>query len=235
MNIAFMYFQQLTYIDYTLLVICFLLWVFYLFLWLDKIIKSYIWIIFWLAIFIFISLFYMNFQEKNYLVNWIGKIIFENEKIIFNILIFLIIFLGIIYQFNSNFNFSEFKKSLTNKIFSFILGFSQIIFLIFILNSLKTNNFLFQFDENILNIIWEIWILKLISHVINNSFILKSIIFLQNYFLIIFIFIIFIKITIWNFLINILNKIFNFFKNTFKIQKKSSKKDEVEKSEEAWE
>ncbi len=202
--------------DYVFLVISLLLWIFCVFLGFEKIIKSYIWVTFWLFLFSFISLSYMSIDKSMPDITWITKMLIENTSWFLTVFLILIPVFWIVFPFNSNFGFKAYKSQWLNAILSFIFWFLLPVFILSIMYSIINNRFMFKLNTDILSIIWEISMIKLIIWWFDTSAILLLLKDNEHILNLIIIIFIFQKITLWNFIWNLFSNTVKFIKNTFK-------------------
>lgn len=155
-------------------------WFFILFIftWIEKIYKAYLWIILWLFIFSIINLTINSLNDNDIWINFIREIIVNNRESIWFWSILFIPILTILIPLNHNISFRVSKNKVLNYlvIFLFWLFFFSFLFTIFL--SIINNRFLFGMDNNIITQIRESYIIKSLYFYFSPSIIFN---FLINY------------------------------------------------------
>ena len=214
--------------DYIIIGISFFFWIFFLFLWIEKVYKSYLWIIIWLFVFSFINLALGSLNNQETSINWLIEFFVNNKDWLWIYSLFFIFIFAIFLPLNQNLFFRNSENKILNYFLSFIFWLVYLSFIISIILSIINNKFLFKIDENLIiklkdkdfikdfvSYFWTSVIYKLLSTY--DSAI--------NFFITIYIFY---KMTIWWVIDYIFYRIFALLKAFFELQisKWSEKKEE---------
>lgn len=209
MQDIFSYFFELPNQDYVILAISLIFGLYFLYLWIEKVYRIYLWLVIWLATFFIINLIIDNLNSVNhnyYLYNF-----FKNNKdVIWIRSIILIPFFTLILPFNSLINFRINKNKFINYLISFLFWFLFLIFYLSIFASISWNKFLFTLNESLLKDFNNLNMTKSIYSLLEVSFIFSFIKNNDTLINLIIILFLFYKMTIgWivDFLLNILIRI----------------------------
>ena len=198
--------------DYLIIWLSVSFWITFCFIWLEKLHKSYLWVILWLFMFSLANLMLFSLNQNDVWLSSFKEFFINNRNTIALWSIILIPIFAVIIPLNSWIYFRLSDKKGITYIASFFLWFFYVPFLFTIFLSILNNRFLFSIDTTLLTNI-------------NNNFIWKSFltfftpskifIFLKTYDYIfnwIIIFYVFYKMTIWWIIDYLVWKIFLLFK-----------------------
>jgi len=216
--------------DYIIIWISIWFFIIFIFAWIEKIYKAYLWIILWLFIFSIINLTINSLNDNDIWINFLRDFIVSNKEAIWFWSILFIPILTILIPLNRNISFRVSKKKSLNYlvIFLFWIFFFSFLFTIFL--SIINNRFLFSMDNNIITQIKESSIIKFLYDYFSPSIIFNFLIkndYIINLIVIVFIFY---KMTIGWIIDFILSKLFKFLIIFFE-EKSTEKKEEKHESQ----
>jgi len=209
MQSLFSYFDKLSNQDYVILGICLILSLYFIYLWIEKVYRIYLWLVIWLATFFIINLIIDNLNSINhkyYFYNFFK----DNKNSIWIWSILLIPFFTLALPFNSLINFRINKNQLINYFISFSFWFLFLIFYLSIFVSISWNKFLFTLNEPLLKDFNNLNMTKSIYSLMEPSLVFSFIKNNDTLINLVIILFLFYKMTIWwivDFLINILIRI----------------------------
>lgn len=217
--------------DYVLITISVVFFLVFIFSWIEKIYKAYLWIILWLVVWTFINLSITSLNSNDIWFKTLKNFVFNHKDFLWFYSIFFIPLFAILIPLNEDIEFRVSKNKVLNylTIISFWLFYFS--FLISIFLSIINNKFLFQIDNWIIWEIKESYVLKSIYNYFSPSFIFSFLLkydYLVNLIIILFIFY---KMTIGWVVDYIFNKLFKRLSKIFEEQKKEEPKKEEKKDE----
>lgn len=132
--------------DYVLFFVSFFFAVLFVFLWLEQLYKSYLWIIIGLCIFSMINL-SLSWMTNEWEYSWL-KLFFYNHREFFSLSsLFFILLFAIALPLNDSITFRIWRKKIIKVLASFIFWFFYVIFFISVFLSIIQNRFFFSIDE----------------------------------------------------------------------------------------
>lgn len=208
--------------DYIIIWVSVFFSVFFVFLWLEKLFKSYLWIILWLFIFSATNLTLFGTNDNEIWFSSFRAFFVEHRIIIAYLTIFSIPLLAFLMTFNSWIFFRIWDKKGSNYFMSFIFGLLYFTFVLSILVSIINNRFLFSINDVLLDEIKWSFLVSIIDFFDNSNLFsyIKKYDYLINF---IIIFYIFYKMTIWWIVDFLLWAIFSWIKNNMKPKQKEEK------------
>lgn len=170
------FFSKISTQDYIILWSCLIFWVIFLFFWIEKIYRLYLWLIIGLCVFFIINLILNNLNSNQELTG-IYEFINNNKESIWIWSILFIPFFTIILPFNNLISFRINSSVLLNYILGFLFGIFFLLFYLSIFLSIVNNRFLFTLDDNLLQVISNA---ELINSFLNYFSVSKIFIFVNN-------------------------------------------------------
>lgn len=172
------FFKEIPIPDYVITFLSIGCFVWFLFIWIEKIYKSYLWIILWLFIFSTVNLTLNSLNKNDVWINNLRDFFFDHKQAIGFYSILFIPFLAILLPFNKNIAFRVSNNKHLNYvvIILFWLFFFSFIFSIFL--SIINNKFLFLMDNTLVQQVRESYFIKGIYSFFESSHIFS---FLTHY------------------------------------------------------
>lgn len=215
--------------DYVIISISISFFIVFIFTWIEKIYKAYLWIILWLLIFTLTNLTLDSINQNDIWFTSFKELLSNHREVIWFYSIFFIPLLAILIPLNKNIEFRVSKNKLLNYLSLFFFWLIYFIFLISIFLSIINNKFLFVMDNSIITQIQESYIIKNMFDYFKPSYIFNFLIkydYIVNLVIILFIFY---KMTIWWIVDYFFEKL---FKSLWKMFEKKEEKENNEKKEE---
>lgn len=212
--------------DYVLITISVVFFLVFIFSWIEKIYKAYLWIILWLVVWTFINLSITSLNTNDIWFKTLKDFVINNKDFLWFYSIFFIPLFAILIPLNENIEFRVSKNKALNYLTIILFWLFYFSFLISIFLSIINNKFLFQIDNWIISEIKESYLLKNIYNYFSSSFIFSFLLkydYLINLIVILFIFY---KMTIWWVVDYIFNKLFKLLSKVFEKQEKEEPKKE---------
>lgn len=161
-----------------------LLWVslffgfFFVFIWLEKNYKVFLWTILGLAIFSIINLTLFSLNDNDIWFNFLRDFFINNRQNIWYYSIIFIPILAILLPLNSIISFKVSKNISLNYLLSFLFWLLFVPFFLSIFFSILNNKFLFNIDINLIQILRQNFLINYVLNFFNQSILF---IFLQKY------------------------------------------------------
>jgi len=230
------FFQNIDIQDYIIFFMSVWFLIVFIFAWIEKIYKAYLWIILWLFIFTMTNLTLKSLNDNDIWVNIFRDFFVNHREWLWFYSILFIPILAILIPLNHNITFRVSKNKMLNYFVIFLFWIFFFSFLLTIFLSIINNRFLFSIDNSIITQIRESYIIKSLYEYFQPSFIFN---FLTKYDYIInliIILFIFYKITIGWVVDFVMVKLFRFLVNFFENKAKPSwnKTWHEEHNEEHW-
>lgn len=226
------FFKNIPIQDYIILWVSLWFFVMFIFTWIEKIYKAYLWIILWLFIFTTVNLTLNSLNDNDIWVNWLRDFFVNNREWIWFWSILFIPILAILIPLNKNISFRVSKKKALNYLVTFLFWIFFFSFLFTIFLSIINNRFLFSMDNSIITQVRESFVIKSvyeyfsISHIFNFLTVYD---YLINLVIILFIFY---KMTIGWVVDYLMSKILRILVNVF--EEKANSSQEGNSDEEDW-
>ena len=217
------FFKDIPIPDYVIILVSVWFFIMFVFAWIEKIYKAYLWIILWLFIFTTINLTLNSLNNSDIWVNWLRDFFFNHKEGIWFWSIFFIPLLWILLPLNKNIWFRVSKNKWLNYFVIFLFWIFFFTFIVSIFLSIINNKFLFTMDNDIITEVNESSFIKFWYEYFSPSHIFN---FLLQYDYVInlcVIFFIFYKMTIWGIVDFIFAK---FFQALGKMFEKKAKEEE---------
>lgn len=184
------YVNMLSIQDHIILWISLFFWIYFIFIWIEKVYKVYLWLILWLFVFCIISLTLTSLNPETWLNSMKDFFIKHREGLWLYSLILIPLF-SILIPFNSSIGFRIRENDRFNYVVSFLFWFFYFSFFLTVFLSIINNRFLFAIDENIVLKLRSFSFIDSILAYFSTSIIfdfLKKFDYVINLFVIIFIF-----------------------------------------------
>ncbi len=146
--------------DYIIFWISVWFFVWFIFAWIEKIYKAYLWIILGLFIFTMVNLTLKSLNDNDIWVNWLRDFFVNHREGIWFYTILFIPFLAILIPINKNIAFRVSKNKVLNYIVIFLFWIFFFSFLLTIFLSIINNRFLFSMDNSIITQVRESSVIK---------------------------------------------------------------------------
>lgn len=214
------FFKNILIQDYIIFFISIWFFVMFIFTWIEKIYKAYLWIILWLFIFTMVNLTLKSLNDNDIWVNWFRDFFVNHREGFWFYSIFFIPVLAILIPLNRNIAFRVSKKKALNYIVTFLFWIFFFSFLVTIFLSIINNRFLFSMDNSITTQVRESYIIKSLFEYFSPSIIFSFLIkydYIINLSIILFIFY---KMTIGWVVDYIIAKLLKFLVNFFEEKSK---------------
>ncbi len=220
--------------DYVFIFFSIFFAVLFFFLWVEKLYKSYLWLIIGLFVFSFINLMLFSINSSDiWTWNSVKDFFVEHRSFFWYYSVFLIILFAFLIPLNESITFRVSHNYFVQKISVFFLWIFLFTFFLTIFLSIFNNKFLFSIDPIIIEQIKNNLLLSKIIQFFQTSIFfpfLNKYDFIINLIIILYIFY---KMTIWWIVDYIFYKIFNFLKNFFE-KRASWWKDEYDWWDDDW-
>jgi hypothetical protein len=216
------FFQNIDIQDYIISFISVWFFIVFIFVWIEKIYKAYLWIILWLFIFTMINLTLKSLNDNDIWVNIFRDFFINHREWLWFYSILFIPILAILIPLNHNITFRVSKNKMLNYFFIFLFWIFFFPFLLTIFLSIINNRFLFSIDNSIITQIRESYIIKSLYEYFQPSFIFNLLTKYDYVINLIIILFIFYKMTIGWVVDFIMVKLFKFLVNFFENKTKSS-------------
>ena len=146
----FNFFKEILIQDYIIFWISVWFFAWFYFIWIEKIYKSYLGVIFWLFIFSIINLSLWTLNDKNIVWNSLREFFYIHRQWLWFYSIIFIPLLAILLPLNKNISFRVSKKIYLNYFVIFLFWIFFFSFLLTIFLSIINNKFLFSMDNIII-------------------------------------------------------------------------------------
>lgn len=219
------FFKNIPLQDYIIIWISIWFFIMFIFTWIEKIYKAYLWIIIGLFVFTMINLTLNSLNDNDIWVNSLRDFFVNNKEWIWFWSILFIPILAILLPLNKNISFRVSKKKALNYIVTFLFWIFFFSFLFTIFLSIINNRFLFSMDNSIITQVRESFIIKSIYDYFSISNIFGFWVkydYLINLIIILFIFY---KMTIGWVVDYIISKLLKFLVNFFEEKSKVSQEE----------
>lgn len=191
------YLQMLTLQDHIILWVSLLFWIWFIFVWVEKVYKVYLWLIVWLFVFCIISLTLTTLNPNEAWLSVIKDFFIKNRDDLWFYSLFFIPIFTLLMPFNSSITFRISLKDKINYFVCFLFGFIYFSFFLTVFLSIINNRFLFEIDPKIITSLNDSSLIQAILWFFNKSlyfWFLKNYDYVINLIIIIYIFY---KMTIW--------------------------------------
>ncbi len=206
--------------DYVLITISVIFFLIFIFSWIEKIYKAYLWIILGLVVWTLINLSITSINSNDIWFKTLKDFVINHKDFLWFYSIFFIPLFAILIPLNENIEFRVSKNKVLNYLTIILFWLFYFSFLISIFLSIINNRFLFQIDNWIISKIWDSYLLKNIYDYFSPSFLFWFLLkydYLINLIIILFIFY---KMTIGGVVDYIFNKLFKILSKMFEEVKK---------------
>lgn len=146
--------------DYIIFFISVGFFVLFIFTWIEKIYKAYLWIILWLFIFTIVNLTLKSLNDNDIWVNGFRDFFVNHREWFWFYSILFIPILAILIPLNHSITFVVSKKKALNYFVTFLFWIFFFSFLLTIFLSIINNRFLFSMDNSIITQVRESYIIK---------------------------------------------------------------------------
>lgn len=228
------FFKNISIQDYIIFFISIWFFVAFIFTWIEKIYKAYLWIILGLFIFTTVNLTLSSLNANDIWVNGLRDFFTKHKEGIGFYSIFFIPLLTILIPLNHNISFRVSKKKELNYFVTFLFWIFFFSFLLTIFLSIINNRFLFSMDNSIVTQVRESYIIKWLFEYFSPSKIFSFLIkydYIINLSVILFIFY---KMTIGWVVDYIMSKLLKFLVNFFEEKSKWDEDVHWDKAQDWW-